>query len=435
VDGLLQQRGAVAREAHALRRDEQSGRMAVDLRAGLNAGELLGRWTRDLGLSGEQALALEGALKAGGALPDELAQAVMLGLVRELAGCMEAVHHAARAGRLMGQNRWAENVDRWVQALRGSPQLAWGADQRVAAWRGLLERATARAAASALAAREALKDRPDPAVLDELAADRDDWVRLAAMTARAELTGDAGGEAEAMAQLCRAHAGDHDFDAVLGPAALALAAEGHAESLDALESVLDRAATDLRYDLTQRLMFAASRPQTAGIVRRRLGAVPQAGIGRLCLALALRGGGGALKGLKVGPAPGDADVERRCAQDCLLAMEGDAQAAERLKGLLRGGDHRERYCGAVYLGLARVHSALPVFAAVSDQDAPWPVRTFCAGMLIRRGHQLGTVWFGKSAQNVRGAQLIKLVTELARATEDTIPLMLYCEDVNVGRFV
>ena len=99
------------------------------------------------------------------------------------------------------------------------------------------------------------------------------------------------------------------------------------------------------------------------------------------------------------------------------------------------GEERSRMFAAAYLGLARVRSAVPVFAAVSDQDVSLALRSLCAGMLIRRGQRTGVVWFGKLTQHALAMDSTLMVRNFARAVEDIVPLMLRCDDVNVGRFV
>lgn len=437
VDGLLEKRGMLAREAHALRMDEKSGKSVVDARAGLDVAELLKRWPLEFSLSGNNALALGQALSGGQPLPDDVAQAVMRGIVRGLAGCLGAVLNASHAVALTGETQWAASLNKWAQTMQGGPKLAWGETDTVAAWQRVLPRLRRQAAIGVKAALQAISEgAPDPSALDEDCADADDWVRMAALCARARLRGEAGPDAEPLATLCKAHAQDTEFTDVLGPATIVLVGEGRQEFTPLLEKALDNANTDLRYDLTQTLMFAAARPEAERALAERLRRGPLDSMGRLCVALALRGAGGSVDGLPLAEPPDEgADPERVAALDALRAMQGDAEAAGRLQTALRGRDYRARYCSAVYLGLARVHSSVPIFAAVSDHDVPMPLRSLCAGMLIRRGHRAGMTWFHKMAHDVRGPNGVRIANELARAMEDVVPLMLHCKDVNVGRFI
>ena len=438
ADALLEWRGRLAREAHALRSDEQ-GRLALSAGGGLNVPELLERWPSDFGLTGEQSLALAQALTAGAPLPEEVGEAVMRGMVRGLTGCLEAICHAAVGVGQIGEERWRSHLEKWAQAVQGGPQLDWGEGEEVAGWRRLLARMRRRVAIAVASALEGLKDDPDPAVLVEECADADDWVRMAALTARgevrAELRGELAGEGDLLASLCREHAEEAEFVDVVGPAAVALVGAGREEFVTVLESVLERAHTDLRYELTQRLMIAAGEEGAARGLSERLKSGPVAGMGRLCLALALRGAGGSVEGMDFPEVPPGADVERVCALDGLRAMQEDEEAVERLESALRGEDYRARYCSAVYLGLARVHSALPIFAGVSDRDTVFPLRSLSAGMLIRGGHRQGVSWFTKVGPHARGADGARIVTDFGRAVEQMMPLMLDCKDVNLGRFV
>jgi hypothetical protein len=87
------------------------------------------------------------------------------------------------------------------------------------------------------------------------------------------------------------------------------------------------------------------------------------------------------------------------------------------------------------LSLARVRSAVPIFSSLRDQDQPYLLRALSAASLLRRGHSAGPTWFGKVLGGTGGEQEARIVTHLSAAVEETIPLMLECRDVNVGRFV
>jgi hypothetical protein len=233
------------------------------------------------------------------------------------------------------------------------------------------------------------------------------------------------------------------FTAFAGVALIAVAlaprfpgARPQPDPLPAAEWALNEASTDLRAELTQRLMVAAQNKALAHALRAYLSGKPVNRLGRLCLALALRGGGGSLEGLEI-PAglPEETEVETLCALLGLKAMMGEEQSVERLEHFLREGSDRERYSSAVYLGLARVRSAVPIFASVSDQDAPWPLRSLCAGMLVQRGHGFGVPWFNKNVSYAQGVHKARLARDFSRAIEEVIPLMLECADVNLGRFV
>ncbi|MFW6457745.1 MAG: hypothetical protein ACOC0A_05560, partial [Planctomycetota bacterium] len=130
------------------------------------------------------------------------------------------------------------------------------------------------------------------------------------------------------------------------------------------------------------------------------------------------------------------DTELICAVRALGAMDNREHDAEWLKEHLRNGEEKVRYMATSYLGLARVHSALPVWASVSDQvEAPWELRTLNAAMLVRNGHRLGIRWFAKNAEQRPAHQKPAMATHLSRVIEEIIPLMHHCRNINLGRFV
>ena len=104
--------------------------------------------------------------------------------------------------------------------------------------------------------------------------------------------------------------------------------------------------------------------------------------------------------------------------------------------MVRQGAPRERYQSACYLALARARSAALLFASTRDQqDAPYMLRGLCAASLVRRGHPAAMGGWEKLLKAVTGRIKADMLTHLCRAVEDTIPLMLECADMNVGRFV
>jgi hypothetical protein len=436
ANAVVEWRGRLAREAHAIRLDSRSGRFVLDAQAIPDVQELAQRWQAELGLTSAQSEAAAGAMRSGEPMPDEVAQAAMGDLVRSLASSANAIWHTARAAGLIADGRWLPHLSRWRLAMSADPAIEWGESDMSRSWRKLLPRLSARASIAALVAEQALKGKTEPAALDGVCAHQDEWVRMVALAERAALEENPITSLEALAALCRSHASDADYLEPVGTAAVALVAAGGEEFLSVAQSALEQAQTDLRAELTQRLMLAAQKEPVAQFLSSFLSRGPVAHTGRLCLALALRGAGGDLQGLDVPDAmPKGAEVELACAHRALGAMLGRSEAAEALKALLRGRQERERYCAAVYLGLARVQSATPIFASVSDQDAPWALRSLCAGMLVRRGHGLGMSWFSKSLPHVTGPQKARMCADLGRAVQDVVALMLECKDVNLGRFV
>jgi hypothetical protein len=212
--------------------------------------------------------------------------------------------------------------------------------------------------------------------------------------------------------------------------------EGQSEAVPILEEALGRADTDFRCELTQTLMTAAQEESVRDALSDYLSGKDLSELPSLCLALALRGGSGDLPDAQVPEQAPRNGAELLCAFHALGAMDNRAEDADKLKDMLRNGSEDARYCAASYLGLARVQSALPVWASVSDQvESSWQLRTLNAAMLVRRGHRLGMRWFAKNAEQRRGAQKPPMATQLARAVEDVLPLMLKCKTVNLGRFV
>jgi len=432
----LEWRGRLAREAHALRLDAGAGGYVLDPRGGLDPARIAEQWPGELGLSAEQAQAAAGALQSQKPLPNDLAQAIMAALVRDLVGCLDAVHHAGRALRLAGEARWRPELEQWTRAMEGAPRLDWGDDETVRSWCTMLPRLTRRAGISAAAAAESLKESPEACVLDEACADQDGWVQMAALVSRAEIEQDPSRSLARLAELCRSFGDDPDFLEVAGPALVALVAAGQGDFVPVLESALDRAPTDLRYELTQKLLVAAQKEPTADLLRSYLSGKPVARMGQLCLALALKGAGRELDGLDVPQSPpAEAGVELHAAVLGLAAMMGREEAVAQLESALRERQRRERYCSAVYLGLARVHSAMPIFSGVSDRDAPFPLRSLCAGMLVRGGQRQGMLWFSKMGTHAGQADKTRAAIDAGRAVADVIPLMLDCTNVNLGRFV
>ncbi len=436
ADAAVEWRGRLAREAHALRREGEGGGFILDGRSGLDPENLAQGWQKDLGLTAAQSQAASAALRSGEVLPDEVAQVAARGMVRCLVAALNGLYHAAHAVALLGDKRCLPSLQKWARAVSSGPVLEWGEEETFGAWRTMLPRLRARASVAAVAAAEVLKGSPDPSVLDASCAHEDEWIRTVALTERAGMEEDAGGILRDLAALCRTHAEEPDFIEPVGRAAVTLVEGGQAEFIPVAHSILEQAQTDLRLELTQRLLVAAQEESVAGMLHGYLSGKPVRRMGLLCLALAFRGAGNDVGGLELPEAlPEGAEVELLCAHRALGAMLEDERAAEALKESLRGGQERERYCAAGYLGMARVQSAAPVFASISDRDVPWSLRSLCGGMLVRCGHRQGMSWFAKNIGHSTNAQEARMAVDLSRAVEDVIPLMLECKDVNLGRFV
>jgi len=437
IGRLLEWRGSTARTAHAIHHDPQSGRFTVDARADLTPDAVAQQWPKEFGLTPEQAAAAAQALAAGQPLPDDVARTVTQALATGLIDAANGVYHVSLAVMLMAEKRWGEDLGKWAQAMSGGPKLEWGDDARAAAWRALLPRLRRRASVAAQLAVASSKDRAELPALKEAVADEDDWVKMAALVMRLQVAGEDEAALNALADLCRDHVGDDGFLDVVGDAAVALVAGGRAEFLAAADSALVKSTTDMRFAWTHALMMAAQQEEVAHAVRSYLARGPVGTLGRLCLALALQGAGETTAGLDVPEQiPESADIELRCALWALRTMGGDSDAVAELEHRARNEKGRERSCSAIYLGLGRVRSAVPMFAGLSDQsEAAFPLRSFSAGMLLCHGHREGPGWFAKNARQCSGPDTARMAVAFGRAIECTIPLMLECKNVNLGRFV
>ena len=434
MDGILDWRGKLLRQARAIQPNGE-GSCTISQDLGVDPQDLPKKWQDELGLSPERAEAASAAYEAGEALEPEVAAALQDGIYQALRACLQAVHHSSRALRLIGESAWREQAQEWAQALGSEPSREGGEDDNR---RLQLRRLRQQARCAALAAAQTLKDDTDFSELERIAEQaEDDWVRLAALTARAEVADDPTAWIDRLGSLIQQHAEEEDFLQPLARAAALLLQEGHADVIPTVETVLARADTDFRCDLIQLVMTAAQEDGSADALRNHLAGRKLNELSALGLGLGLMGGSGSMEGIQRPDELSETDdPELLCAFHALGAMQNCEEDAQALKNLLRNGSAQERYCAASYLGLARVQSALPVWASVSDQvDSGWPLRTLNAAMLVRRGHRLGMRWFAKNAEQRKGAEKPPMAIQLARAIEDVLPLMLHCKTVNLGRFV
>ena len=433
VDAALAWRGKIARQAHALRSASGEAPDAVDASA---TAESIEDWVREYALTEEQAQSLR-RLLAGQekALDAGAAEQLMAGMARDLAVPLDCVAHAARALRLIAHPDAAKSLAQWCAAVEAAPRLDWGSGEAASGHLRRLYRHGRRAWIETRLALAALAGDPPAAAIADAAADQDDWVKLSALEAGGWLEAGGGDPAE-MLRLCRAHAGDRDYAEPIGRCAAALLAAGQEGAVELVRQAIGAARTDFSMELTQRIMVAAQSAPAASLLRadlegRRLDAAAD-----LCLALALRGAGNSLADLDLPDAAElAADVEARCARLALGAMDNEPGPAAELEQMLREGNPQERYAAAWHLSLARVRSAVPVFASVRDQDLPYMLRALVAASLVRWGHTAGHLWFVKTLASTQGEQAARVMMHLSAAVEDTIPLMLDCRDVNVGRFV
>lgn len=421
VGGVFEWHSGIAGEARALRLDPESGRWSVAA-----AGEDAARRWDGYGLSAEQLAA------SGQGLEDEAAQALMRGLTDDLCAVLQCVAAAARAVRLIGQEERAGSLDGWASALGRALQAEWGGGEDAAALELRVDRRRKAAFVEVLWAREALGGESSRQALAELAEEPDDWVALFALRALAGLDPQVTPPTGRLGELCLAHRGEADYAEPVGRAAVALLESGAPGAAEAAASALADADLDLRMTLTQKLIVAAQGETAGAALRDHLRSGAAGDVAGICLLMALQGAGRELEGLA---APEAAEDDTRAALLGLRAMRNEIDAADELEAMLRDGKGRERYLAACCLTLARVKTAVPIFAGVRDSDAPYLLRALCAASSVRRGHPGGDIWFDKVMKSVGGRVQADLVAHLCRAVEDTIPLMLQCAGVNVGRFV
>ncbi len=427
VEKVLGWRGRLAREAHSLRADPESGGFEVNC-----SQETVERWAGAFGLDLGQAEQLSRAASAEEKLPAEPAAVIMEGLTRELSVALRAVAHAARALRLIGLTGREENLEKWASAVKTGPRIEWGGTDDARALLARLRRLRRRAWIQACAAREHLRDNPDWEFLEEALQSQDDWVEMTAQITADELDHPAA-QPERLEQLCRERRGDTDFLLPVGLGGVRLLLAGRRPGIESLKSVLEAARVNLRLELVYALSAAAQRDKARSLLNDYLEDRTLDGLPDLCLALAARSAGAVPEGMQP-PEPPDG-LEEKCAALALRAMGNETEAAEQLETMLRSGGEAERYLSAGYLGLARVWTAVLVFSSVRDQDVRFSLRLRCASSLTRCGHPGGLSWFEKVSDSVSGRAEGQRVLHLCRAVEDTIPLMLECRDVNVGRFV
>jgi len=417
-------RGELLRRAQALRWD--GGRNAWLLDGAVGA-EAIAEWGKESGLSEAELVAVQAAASSGEPLEAPLAERLRRDLMRDLAAAVMALARAAHAVALIGQEGFGRSLREWAEAMHTEAELQWPPAPRLTTL-GRLRRLAWMQAMLALALAEG---RSPAGAIEDALNDRDDWVKIEALAALAEADPDQS-DIERLLALCRAHAAEREYHRPVGLAAAVLLGRGMAEAAAMAEAAVAAAPVELRMELTHRLLLAAQRPEGARALKEHIGDSSPGAVPSLCLALALRGAGHDVRAPEACP---EDEPETLCACLALRSMQGDAEAAERLEDMLRAGPAGQRYVSAHYLSLARVRSAVLLFASVVDQQAPYALRGLCAGSLIRRGHSAGPAWFRKTLPSVAGSVHARLLVHLSRAVEDTVPLMLECADVNLGRFV
>ncbi len=431
VDQVLAWRGRLAREAHAVRWD--GGAWAL---ADQPDEETLERWRTAYRLSTEQVAAVQGAGRGPRKLDGAAAARILGGLTRDLSAALSGVAHAARAIRLIGHEGPKAALGEWARSVRAAPRLEWGPGDAAGRWLRRLHRSRSRAEADVLQAGDSFAPGSAADDLARLAGDDDDWVKLTALAASAELKPEQPETLQQIAALCEQHAADKAYVRPLGRAAVVLLRAGVRDAARLGEFALAEANVDFRAELTERLLAAAQKGNCAAILRDHLAGRAVSDLPGLCFALALRGAGHAIEQLDLPPDAGEADgSELACARLALRIMGNDAPAASQLADVLRNGSAAQQYCSAYYLALSRARTAALVFAGVRDRDIPHMLKALCAASLLRQGHPGGTTWFDEALPSAPGSAKAGLLIHLSRAVEDTVPAMLECADANIGRFL
>jgi hypothetical protein len=272
-------------------------------------------------------------------------------------------------------------------------------------------------------------DQEDASAFDEFLQDEDDRIRIDALRAQVDVSGDREKAAE-MLQLCAEHQVDVDYAEPIARATCYALGLAMTDAVEPLYYALLSGEIDLRVRTAWQLSALALNDTVADALTSYLHRNPPEDEAGVIFVLALVNAG-RRPGAQL-PEPDDGEL--RYALLARRAMLNQPAAADRLKAAVRGGEPRDRYAAAGYLALARVRTAVPVFASVRDQDAPYLLRALCAGSSIRRGHPANE-WFAKVLKSVRERVNADIVHHLARAVEDVMPVMLSRVDVNAGRFV
>ena len=436
VSEILQWHAELIRHAAMLRFDAQQGKLVCAAVAGLDTEATANEWRAEFHLNEDETLVLMQALGSSGALPDAVAQKVMRGLARSLCEVADVVYHGSLALVRIGEDGWEETVGNWCEVLQAAPLPAWGESGEGGEFAKDVGRSRARATLAAGHAYAALGGNSVHETARELAGNADDWIRIAAITVEC-LVGRAADETlDELAALCASRHAEGGYGPVVGPAAALLCEHGRQDAPVWVEAALGNVESPARVETTQRLLLAAQGDETARVLRAYLEGKTLDSVPLMCLAIALRGGGHDIEGLAVPQSlPAEAGLELRCALDALRTMQGDMKAVANLVTMLRAGKAKEKYLSALYLGLARVRSAVPIFDSVTARDVPYALRGFCAGMLVQCGHPGGLRWFNGALGHVKGLAKARLARQMAAAIAQTLALMLKSRNVNLGRFV
>jgi hypothetical protein len=380
----------------------------------------LARWFDDYDIEGEQRQVLETAAQGQEPIAADVLAPVLSGLADDIRSGWQTLGAGARALARIGQEGWSEALQNWRKAAETPVEVPWAQD---------VDYARKVAVMDICAALQDEADSPDPSEFQEWLDDEDERVQIHAL--RAMCQAGAGREQMArMVSLCDAHKVEEEYAEAIARAGCCALEQRVTDVVEPVYYALLSGDVGLRVRTAWSLSALSLNDTVADALTSYLHQNPPEDVAGVVFALALVNAG-RRPGVQL---PEADDEELKYALLARRAMLNKESAADALKAAVRGGEPRDRYQAACYLALARVRSAVPVFASVRDQDAPYLLRAFCAGSSIRRGHPAGE-WFAKVLKSVRGRVKADVVYHLAWAVEDVTPVMLNRIDVNAGRFV
>lgn len=440
MDGVLELREDLTRYASALQRNDE-GQWTLSCPSEQSPADVADFCHDELRVDLDQRDEIQEACEENTHLPNDLGPQLERTLFDGIVNIYRSTHHACRALDRIGEDQWHDTLQQWLEKLQESSSVKWQQDSGQTSRATILDRYRQQALCAALKTLSPKGSKESSDRLRKLAEEADDPGVI--MAALQSLPGTTLPEEsnEQLMNLARSHAEDPWLSEQAGRTALRIIradSESILPGLKILRKALPALGPDLRYEMVQTLMTHARQTEIADKIRLHLSQESPEDLSGMGFALALMGATGELPDCDM-PSPTaveNSEMEYSCAVLALNSMQNEPEAADRLKEMLRVGNAEERRCATLYLGLARVPSALPVWASTSDQvELPWPLRTLNASMLVRMGHRLGMRWFNKNATQRTGGDKPPMALNLARAIEDILPLMLECDAINVGRFV
>jgi HEAT repeat protein len=430
-DRALQARGLLARLAHGLKFDASAGTFSF---AGFSEEELraVAGDYEDLRVDPEHATAITALLAGAQSLPAAEVAPLCEGIIFLLDLAAAALGRIPRALAALDRTDEAARVQKWARSLAAEPKLEWPETETVRRHIDILHARHRVATADCLGYLAVAGDEKAGPSLEELLAEEDPTLAAAAALALLRAGTKTLDEVRPKLEAVR-DAESTPCPEVLLEALLALGAEPNAGRLARLAG---EGRIEFRSWALQCLVDAASdtpvRDAFARFVDER-DAPPLARLAAAMAAIANQAGIPADTLRAIEPDTTETDV--MFARACALAMTEDAESVLYLKTALRSGEPRNQLAAALYLALARVRSAIPVFSSISDKAGPYYLRAACAAMLVKRGHADGLFWFNKTMQSAGGVAPAPIGCYAARAVLETLPLMRRCTFVNLGRFL